>query len=135
MVWITRLSPASRYAADILGPLILFGIGAGCSFVALTMASLNGVRPEESGAASGLLQAVTQTGGTLGLAILVNVFGMAMRNGATPAPGGAVIEAQQTIARAIVSAFDVGVIFAACTLLVALVAVGARLAGGRMAGG
>jgi EmrB/QacA subfamily drug resistance transporter len=134
MVWITRLSPASGYAGDILGPLVLFGIGAGSSFVALTMASLNGVRPEESGAASGLLQAVTQTGGTLGLAILVNVFGRAMRDGASSAPPAAVTEAQQIIARAIASAFSVGVLFAACTLLVALVAVGTKLSMGRRAG-
>ena len=126
MVWLTRLSPSSGYAADILGPMLLFGIGAGCSFVALTMASLNGVQPEEFGAASGLLQAVTQTGGTLGLAILVNVFGPALRSGAVQASAATVTEAQQIIARAIASAFTVGVVFAACTLLVALVAIGTR---------
>lgn len=127
MVWLTRLSPTSGYVGDILGPMLLFGIGAGCSFVALTMASLNGVRPEDSGAASGLLQAVTQTGGTLGLAILVTVFGTALRDAAQPSLGGGAPEAHQIIARAIASAFNVGVIFAACTLLVALVAVGTRV--------
>ncbi|MBN9520558.1 MFS transporter, partial [bacterium] len=46
MVWLTRLSPTSTYVADLLGPLLLFGVGAGTSFVALTMASLAGVRAQ-----------------------------------------------------------------------------------------
>ncbi|MGW1926119.1 hypothetical protein ACWCQ0_44005, partial [Streptomyces massasporeus] len=38
------------------------------------------VEPQESGAASGLLNAMQQVGGSLGLSILVTVFGTASRN-------------------------------------------------------
>lgn len=39
-----------------------------------------GVQPAESGAASGLLNSTQQVGGSLGLSILVIVFGAASRN-------------------------------------------------------
>jgi hypothetical protein len=41
---------------------------------------LAGVEPREAGAASGLLQTLQWLGGTLGLSILVTVFGTATRH-------------------------------------------------------
>ena len=70
----TQLSATSGYIA-LLIPLMLFGTGNGLAFVPLTSASLRGVRPEEAGAASGLVNVMQQLGGALGLAVLVSVFG------------------------------------------------------------
>ena len=64
----------------MLGPTVLFGFGMGLNFVTLTLTAVSGVAQEDSGAASGLLNATQQVGGSLGLSILVTVFGTASRN-------------------------------------------------------
>jgi EmrB/QacA subfamily drug resistance transporter len=81
MVWLTRLSTTSGYASGALGPMLLFGLGAGLVFLPLTLTILSGVRREDSGAASGMLQTAQQVGGALGMAVLVSVFGTASRHG------------------------------------------------------
>lgn len=81
LLWMTQLSATSGYL-DLLGPLLLLGLGNGAAFVPLTSAALAGVKPEHSGAASGLVNVSQQVGGSLGLAILVTVFGTTTRNAA-----------------------------------------------------
>jgi EmrB/QacA subfamily drug resistance transporter len=78
LLLLTQLSATSGYGL-ILGALLLFGIGNGLAFVPLTMASLAGVDPKDAGAASGLVNVMQQVGGSLGLSILVTVFGTASR--------------------------------------------------------
>lgn len=75
LAWLTRISPATTYLSGVLGPMLLLGAGMGVVFVPLTMASLHGVRPEESGAAASMVNVTQQVGGALGLAILVTIFG------------------------------------------------------------
>ncbi len=55
----------------------MFGGGNGLAFVPLTTTSLDGVAPADAGAASGLVNVMQQVGGSLGLAVLVTVFGTA----------------------------------------------------------
>jgi EmrB/QacA subfamily drug resistance transporter len=76
MLWLTQLSETSGYLA-LLGPLLLVGIGNGAAFVPLTAAGLSGVDPAQAGAASGLTNVAQQVGGSLGLSVLVTVFGTA----------------------------------------------------------
>ncbi len=57
--------------------LVLLGLGSGTSLVSLTTASLEGVAPEDAGAASGLVNVIQQVGAALGVAILVTVFSAA----------------------------------------------------------
>jgi EmrB/QacA subfamily drug resistance transporter len=73
-LWATQLSVTSGYGA-VAGPICLCGLGNGLGFVPLTSAALSRVRPEESGAASGLVNVMQQVGGSLGLAILITIFG------------------------------------------------------------
>jgi EmrB/QacA subfamily drug resistance transporter len=70
---LTTLGAETGYA-ELLVSLVLLGAGMGVAFVTLTTASLHEVRPEESGAAAGLINVSQQLGGALGLAVLVNVF-------------------------------------------------------------
>jgi EmrB/QacA subfamily drug resistance transporter len=93
MVWLTRLSPSAGYVQGALGPMVLFGLGAGLVFLPLTLTILSGVRREDSGAASGLLQTTQQVGGALGMAVLVSVFGTASRHGGAVHGVGAAFEA------------------------------------------
>jgi EmrB/QacA subfamily drug resistance transporter len=74
MAWLSRLSGATGYIAGIAGPMVLLGIGQGITLSPLTVSSLVGVADKDSGAASGLINAVHQLGGSLGLGILVAVF-------------------------------------------------------------
>lgn len=81
LLWLTRLSSSSGYVTGVFGPFVLFGLGAGLTFLPLTMSILSGVRPADSGAASGLLQTTQQVGGSVGLAVLATVYGTAARDG------------------------------------------------------
>lgn len=80
MAWQTQITPESSYATGVLGPMLLFGFGMGLNFVTLTLTAVSGVAQHEAGAASGLLNATQQVGGSLGLSILVTVFGTASRS-------------------------------------------------------
>lgn len=106
MLWLVGLSPDGAYASGPLPSMLLFGLGAGLVFMPLTLTILSGVRHEDSGAASGLLQTTQQVGGSLGMAVLVAVYGTATRHGG-PAHGMS-------------TAFAVGALFTGIALLVAL---------------
>ncbi|MFC9310925.1 MFS transporter [Streptomyces sp. NPDC057011] len=79
LTWLTFIRTDSSYVTGVLGPMLLFGFGMGLNFVTLTLTAVSGVAPKEAGAASGLLNASQQVGGSLGLSILVTVFGTASR--------------------------------------------------------
>jgi predicted MFS family arabinose efflux permease len=83
LAWLTQIQTDTTYLSGVLGPMLLFGFGMGLNFVTLTLTAVSGVAQHESGAASGLLNATQQVGGSLGLSILVTAFGTASRNEAT----------------------------------------------------
>jgi EmrB/QacA subfamily drug resistance transporter len=87
LVWLSRISVDGAYASDILGPSILTGLGLGFSFVPLTVAAVSGVRPDDAGLASGLINTAQQVGGALGLAVLATVAN-GRRDSALEAAGG-----------------------------------------------
>lgn len=78
--WLTLTDINSTYLGSILGPIVVFGFGMGLNFVSLTLMAVSGVPTHETGAASGMLNATQQVGGSLGLSILVTVYGTASRN-------------------------------------------------------
>jgi Na+/melibiose symporter-like transporter len=77
LVWQTFIRPDSSYVSGVLGPMLAFGFGMGLNFVTATVTAVTGVAQHEAGAASGLLNAMQQVGGSLGLSILTTVFGSA----------------------------------------------------------
>lgn len=87
-MWLTGAGHGEGYVAGTLGPLVLLGAGAAAAFLSLNLAALSGVEPAEAGAASGMLQAMQQVGGSLGLGVLVTVFGTAMRHATAAAGAG-----------------------------------------------
>ncbi|MGW0581223.1 MFS transporter [Streptomyces sp. NPDC002920] len=80
LAWLTLTDIDSTYAGSILGPMLVFSLGMGMEFVSLTLMALSNVSTQETGAASGLLNATQQVGGSLGLSILVTMYGTASRN-------------------------------------------------------
>ncbi|TWD81093.1 EmrB/QacA subfamily drug resistance transporter [Kribbella amoyensis] len=117
MLWLTRATVDSSYLGGVVGPLLLFGTGAGLIFIPLTGRALAGVKPEDAGAASGLLNVLQQVGGALGLGILVTVFGTASRN-ATPSTTNPVEATRQILTEGVHAAFIGSAVYAALTLLV-----------------
>ena len=69
-----------NYFVNVLPALIPLGIGAGMSFVSGSIAATSGVKPTQSGLASGLLNTSQQIGGSLGLAVLTGVSTAAATN-------------------------------------------------------
>lgn len=80
MIWFTQIAPDSSYVTGVMGPMIVFGLGLGLTFVTLTLTAVSGIGQQQVGAASGLLNAMQGVGGALGLSILVTVFGSASRS-------------------------------------------------------
>jgi EmrB/QacA subfamily drug resistance transporter len=78
--WITQLSASDGYAQGILPALVLIGVGVGFTMMPLNTFILSGVQPKDAGSASGLLQTMQQVGGSLGLSVLVTVFGTVSRH-------------------------------------------------------
>ncbi len=119
LLWLTQLSAGSGYLS-VLGPLVLVGIGNGSAFVPLTAVALQGVPAQHAGAASGLVNVMQQVGASLGLAVLVTVFGSASRQAASTVPHGSSLaeRAQYLFVSGADSAFLV-----AATLLLATLAV------------
>lgn len=62
-----------NYFSNVLPALILLGMGGGMSFVSGTIAATSGVKPNQAGLASGLLNTSQQIGGSLGLAVLTGI--------------------------------------------------------------
>jgi EmrB/QacA subfamily drug resistance transporter len=119
MAWLWRVSPETAYWTGVFPPMFLFGIGGGLAFVPLTTASLAGVNPADSGAASSMVNVMQQVGGSLGLAVLVAVFGTASRDAAAHPLAGLTAIAQQhyALAHGMSAAFGLAALFDVVTLL------------------
>jgi EmrB/QacA subfamily drug resistance transporter len=114
------VSPDGDYASDVLLPSLIVAAGIGTAFVPVTIAAMAGVRPDEAGLASGLVNTSRQMGGALGLAILATVA-----TARTDAVAGAGAQSADAVHAALTAgyqrAFEVGAGFAVVGALVALV--------------
>jgi EmrB/QacA subfamily drug resistance transporter len=120
LAWLSRVSPATGYWSGVFGPMVLLGIGMGLVFVPLTTASLAGVAPADSGAASSMVNVMQQVGGSLGLAVLVAVYGTASRSALQhPLPGlTAAAQGHHVLAHGMAAAFGLAAILDVASLLV-----------------
>jgi EmrB/QacA subfamily drug resistance transporter len=73
LLWFSQVSVGGSFVSDILGPSLLAATGLGFAFVTTTIAAVSGVREQESGLASGLINTSQQIGGALGLAVLATI--------------------------------------------------------------
>ena len=68
------LAPAdANYVTQLLPTMALLGLGAGACFPALVGLAMSGVKMEQAGLASGLVNTTAQVGGALGLAVLATL--------------------------------------------------------------
>jgi len=77
LFWFAGLSSDSTYPTGLLGPLLLFGLGMGTAVSAALNVSTSGVAASDAGVASGLVTAMMQIGGSVGLALLSSIAGTA----------------------------------------------------------
>lgn len=70
LIWLSFSPSDASFAANLLGPSILIGIGLGGAFVSGTELAVHGVADREAGLASGLVNTSQQIGGAIGLAVL-----------------------------------------------------------------
>jgi EmrB/QacA subfamily drug resistance transporter len=68
-----RVPVDGSYLIDVMPSALFMGAGVGISFPALMMLSMSGVRPEDAGLASGLVNTTCQVGAALGLAVLATL--------------------------------------------------------------
>jgi EmrB/QacA subfamily drug resistance transporter len=120
MVWLSRVSDATTFVSGVLGPSVLAGAGFGILFVATTYAALSRVRPQETGAASGLLQTMQQVGGALGVALLVTVFGLTSGTVTRHPLAHLTGQARHLMVHGISSAFAAGAVLAVGVLVASL---------------
>ncbi|MFI9318505.1 MFS transporter [Kitasatospora aureofaciens] len=143
--WATRIDVDSTFLGGILGPTLLFGFGMGSIFVPAMLTAVSQVAPHETGAATGMLNTTQQVGGSLGLSILVTVFGTASRNEARQQVGKFLGQAtpqqalqfrasgklpapysSQVLVHGIEAAFRMGLVFAALAVLIAVFVIKVR---------
>jgi hypothetical protein len=89
LLYFTQVSVGGSYVGDLLPGFLLVAIGMAFSFVPISIAALAGVRNEEQGLASGLINTSQQIGGALGIAVLSTLATTQANDaiaGGTPAP-------------------------------------------------
>ncbi|MCT2593085.1 MFS transporter [Streptomyces sp. N2-109] len=71
LLW--RAPAGGSYAADLLVPFMLLGLGCGMVFVSLQIAAFVGVSSKEAGVGAGLINTSQEAGGALGLAVIATI--------------------------------------------------------------
>jgi EmrB/QacA subfamily drug resistance transporter len=143
LAWLSQISVKSNYLGGVFGPMVIFALGMGFLFVPLTMLAVSKVTNEDSGAASSLLNVMQQVGGSLGLSVLVTVYGTTARHQTTKLlaqfqaskPSAATVAAfqktgilpgnlgHQVLAKGASAGFKVAVLFAVVSLVVSFVGI------------
>ncbi len=78
MVWLAQLGPHTGYAAGVLGPIILAGIGLGMVIAPVINTGTFGVAPQDAGEASATVTVGQQLGASIGTSLLSTLFAAAV---------------------------------------------------------
>jgi EmrB/QacA subfamily drug resistance transporter len=125
LIWFAQVSANGTYVGDILFPSLLAAVGLGFAFVSMTVAAVAGVRADEAGLASGLINTSQQIGGALGLAILATIATAKTKDVLTSA-GGSPSAQGEALTEGFARAFTVGAGFAIVGAILALVLISGR---------
>ena len=78
-----QLEIDSTYAAHVLPPLLVLGVGLGLIFAPAMSTATLGVAPSDAGVASAMVNTSQQVGGSIGTAVLSTIFSSAVAGYAT----------------------------------------------------
>lgn len=112
LTWLSEISPESQYLIHILGPTLVWGLGASIVTMPCVALATADADPTEAGLASGLVNTARQVGGATGLAILAAVAG------ATADPTVARSEATHGYSAAFLGSAAISIIIAAAIFVV-----------------
>ena len=77
-VWLAQLGPHADYAAGVLGPIILAGLGLGLVIAPVINTGTFGVAPQDAGEASATVTVGQQLGASVGTSLLSTIFAAAI---------------------------------------------------------
>ncbi|MZD06399.1 MFS transporter, partial [Streptomyces sp. SID5785] len=89
MAWLTALDTHSSYAAHVLPPLLVTGVGLGLVFATAMNLATAGIAAHDAGVASAMVNTSQQVGGSIGTALLNSLATTAAANylaGKRPTP-------------------------------------------------
>ena len=72
-IWATQVPVHGHFVANLAGPMVVAGAGTAFAFIPISIAALAGVKEQQAGLASGLLNTSQQLGGAIGIAIASSV--------------------------------------------------------------
>ena len=78
MAWLAQLGPHTGYAAGVLGPTILAGIGVGMVIAPVINTGTFGVAPQDAGVASATVTVGQNLGASIGTSLLNTIFAAAV---------------------------------------------------------
>ncbi|MEV0643070.1 MFS transporter [Streptomyces sp. NPDC050619] len=119
MLWMSLVSDSTTYATGVLGPILLFGSGAGLAMTALSGVILSDVSGKNAGSAASVLEVFQWIGFTLGISILATVFGSASRDAIADDPS----DAKHALVEGMGAAFTAALAFVLIAFLIALFAI------------
>jgi EmrB/QacA subfamily drug resistance transporter len=73
VIWATQVPVHGHFLANLAGPMVVSGAGTAFAFIPISIAALAGVKEQQAGLASGLLNTSQQLGGAIGIAIASSV--------------------------------------------------------------
>jgi EmrB/QacA subfamily drug resistance transporter len=116
LLYFTQVSVGGSYWSDLFPGFLIIGLGLPFAFIPITIAAVAGVRHQEQGLASGLINTTQQIGGALGIAVLSTVA-----NTTATSDQAAGVPVPEALTHGFQNAFWVGVGVAAAGVLVSLV--------------
>ncbi len=122
MAWLTHISLTSSYTTDILGPLVVIGVGMGAVFAPAMNAATSGVQAQDAGVASAMVNTGQQIGGSIGTPLLNSLAATAFtnylvgKNGKSP-----IVQASAAIHSYTVAFWWAAAIFAAGAIICGLI--------------
>ena len=78
VAWLAQLGPHTAYAAGVLGPIILAGVGVGLVIAPVINTGTFGVAPQDAGVASATVTVGQQLGASVGTSLLNTIFASAV---------------------------------------------------------
>lgn len=127
MAWLGRITVDASYAHDVLGPIIVLGVGMGLAFSPAVATATSGVRASDAGVASAMVSTSQQVGGAVGTAALSTLFAAAVTRyieSHSPTPG--------IVTAAAIHGYTVAFHIACALFLVGAVATALILRSGRL---
>jgi MFS family permease len=89
LAWMSRVTADSTFLGGLFGPYVLIGLGMGLAVTPIAVAGTSGVRREEAGLASGLLNTSRTVGASIGLAVLATLAATRTTNALRAVPSSA----------------------------------------------